>query len=110
MIPVDALNGSQKNRRRLAVWVACLAAMPCLASAQTAEPPKAERHAHQVTTAFGASRDDEYFWLRDDTRKDPKVIGYLNAENRYTDQFFSSIATLRERVRTEISSRIPAQE
>ena len=29
--------------------------------------------------------DDYYHWLRDDKRKDPKVLNYLEEENKYTE-------------------------
>ena len=32
-----------------------------------------------------ANRNDEYYWLRDDTRKNPEMLAYLNAENAYAD-------------------------
>lgn len=31
------------------------------------------------------SREDPYFWLRDDSRESPKVLDYLRAENAYTN-------------------------
>jgi len=80
------------------------------ALAEQGQSPTAERHPHEVKAPFGAVRDDEYFWLRDDTRKDPKILAYLNAENSYTDRFFKSIAGLQERVRQELSSRIPQED
>jgi len=29
--------------------------------------------------------EDPYYWMRDDDRKDPEVISYLEAENKYTE-------------------------
>jgi oligopeptidase B len=46
---------------------------------------------------------DDYEWLRD--RNDPAVIGYLEAENRYTDARTAHLAALREDIFAEISSR-----
>src|SRR5690606_32726510 len=40
-------------------------------------PPDAARKPHVVRTPFGAERQDEYYWLRDDERRDPAVIAYL---------------------------------
>jgi len=28
-------------------------------------------------------REDQYFWLRDDSRQDKEVLGYIKEENRY---------------------------
>ena len=41
-------------------------------------------HNHE-TRWGGAVMIDPYFWLRDDRRTAPEVIGYLEAENRYID-------------------------
>ena len=41
------------------------------------EPKKLEKHGH--------IRIDNYDWLRDDTREDPDVLAYLEAENAYTE-------------------------
>ena len=51
-------------------------------SATTPTPPIAAVRSHLVRSPNG-DRVDEYYWLRDDTRKDPEVIGYLEAENAY---------------------------
>ena len=37
-------------------------------------PPDVEPRPHTVTTPFGAQRQDEYYWLRDDSREDPAVL------------------------------------
>ena len=55
-----------------------------------AAPPVAELRAHQVTSPHGAVRDDEYYWLRDDTREDADMLAYLNAENAYADAVMAS--------------------
>ncbi len=35
-------------------------------------------------------RIDNYYWLRDDARKDKEVIKYLNLENKYTESWFKA--------------------
>ena len=45
-------------------------------------PPVAAKKAHPVVSEYG-TRNDPYYWLRDDTRKDPDVLAYLDAENAY---------------------------
>ncbi len=47
--------------------------------------PVAAQKPHTVTSPHG-DRSDPYYWLRDDTRKNPEVLAYLNAENAYTDK------------------------
>ena len=41
-------------------------------------PPIAAVRPHVVESPHGA-RTDEYYWLRDDTRADADVIGYIEA-------------------------------
>ena len=73
-------------------------------------PPVAEKHPHQVRAPFGAVRDDEYYWLRDDTRKDPHVLAYLNAENRHTDAVMAPLQPLRDRLYREMVARTPPNQ
>ena len=41
------------------------------------KPPQPKK-IPKVHTAHGDERIDDYYWLRDDTRKDPEVISYLD--------------------------------
>ena len=45
---------------------------------------------HRVSSPNGG-RDDVYYWLRDDTRSDPDVLSYLQAENQYTAAMLAPI-------------------
>jgi len=54
------------------------------AAAQQAEPPSAAKKPYQVQSPNG-ERLDEYYWLRDDTRKNPEMLAYLASENAYAD-------------------------
>ena len=36
----------------------------------------------------GDTRIDNYYWLRDDKRKNKKIINYLNEENKYSNFWF----------------------
>jgi oligopeptidase B len=51
-------------------------------------------------------RVDEYYWLRDDERKNPEVLAYLQAENAYTDAMLAPIAPLRDKLYGEMIARI----
>ncbi|MGC1346930.1 MAG: S9 family peptidase [Methyloceanibacter sp.] len=57
--------------------------------------------------AFGGARLDNYDWLRD--RKDPRVTGYLNAENAYADARLEPIKPLVDELAAELRAR-EAQE
>ncbi|MDB6164743.1 MAG: prolyl oligopeptidase family protein [Xanthomonadaceae bacterium] len=69
-------------------------------------PPDVEKKAHVVTAPFGASRSDEYYWLRDDTRKQPQMLAYLGAENAYTDAVMAPLKPLQGTLYDEIVGRI----
>lgn len=55
---------------------------------------------------FGDVRDDCYYWLRDDARKDPDVLAYLNQENAYTERVMADTKDLQEKLYKEIRGRI----
>ncbi|HAI47681.1 MAG TPA: oligopeptidase B, partial [Stenotrophomonas sp.] len=69
-------------------------------------PPDAEKHPHTVRAPFGATRNDDYYWLRDDKREAPKMLAYLNAENAYTDQVMAPLKPLEDTLYKEIVARI----
>jgi len=47
-----------------------------------------------VLEAHGDRRVDAYYWLRE--KQNPEVIGYLEAENAYTDGVMAGVADLQE--------------
>jgi oligopeptidase B len=67
--------------------------------------PRAEPRPHLVESPQG-NREDPWFWLRDDTRQDPDVIAYLEAENAYVDAYEKPYAGLIDRLYEEIVGRI----
>jgi oligopeptidase B len=67
------------------------------------QPPIATRR-REVIEAHSDKRVDDLYWLRD--REDPEVIEHLKAENAYTDAAIAHLSDLRERVFSEIRSRI----
>ena len=75
-------------------------------AAQTPTPPDVARKPHVVEAPFGASRDDAYYWLRDDSRKDKEMLAYLDAENAYADAFMAPLKPLQDALYAEIVSRI----
>ncbi|GGD32563.1 oligopeptidase B [Pseudoxanthomonas indica] len=77
---------------------------PALAAAVT--PPDAAKKPHVVKAPFGAERNDEYYWLRDDKRENPEMLAYLNAENAYVDQQMAPLKPLQETLYKEIVARI----
>ena len=64
----------------------------------------------KTLSAHGDDRVDDYYWLRDDTRKDPEVISYLEAENQYLEDWFVVNHDRRQEIYEELVSYIPAKE
>ena len=69
----------------IATLLAGAAAAPLFAQTSAPTPPVAAKKPYTVKSPFGATREDPYYWLRDDTRKNPEMLGYLAAENAYAD-------------------------
>lgn len=66
-------------------------------------PPTAARKPKRFSH-FGIDRDDPYYWMNQ--RDDPEVLGYLNAENAYTDQVMEPHKPLQDKLYQEMVSRI----
>ena len=67
--------------------------------------PLAEVRPHTVESPNG-NRVDPYYWLRDDERKDPDVLAYLEAENAWFRRHMEPLKPLTERLYQEIVGRI----
>lgn len=69
----------------------------------TAIPSAASKlHVHET---HGHQREDKYFWLRDDSREDPKVLAYLEEENDYTEQKMAPLSELQQNLYDEMVAR-----
>jgi oligopeptidase B len=71
-----------------------------------ATPPDAAKKPHVVKAPFGAERQDEYYWLRDDKREEPAMLAYLNAENAHADTVMAPLKPLQDTLYKEIVGRI----
>lgn len=67
-------------------------------------PPIAAVHPHSLTY-HGDERIDPYYWLRDDTRSDPAVLDYLQAENGYTEAMLRPTEALQKTLYQEMVDR-----
>jgi oligopeptidase B len=74
-------------------------------AAAQARPPVAARKPHPVVSPNG-TRDDPYYWLRDDTRSKPEVLNYLKAENAYYEARSAPYHPLVEKLSKEIIGRV----
>ena len=81
-------------------------ALPPGAVSEPVQPPVAEQRPHEVTAPHGATRQDEYYWMRDDERADPDMLAYLEAENDYADAVMAPLADSKAALYEEIVGRI----
>jgi len=77
-----------------------------LVAAESPKPPVISKKSHAVTAPHGAVRNDEYYWLRDDDRKNPEMLSVLKAENAYADAILAKSKPLADTLYTEITGRI----
>lgn len=76
---------------------------------QAVKPPQAGKVPHSMTL-HGVTRVDDYYWMRDDERKAPKVISHLNAENAYAKEGFKPFNELKQRLFDELVARLDKDE
>jgi oligopeptidase B len=69
------------------------------------KPPTADRRPHAVVSPQG-TRNDPYYWLRDDTRSKPDVLDYIKAENTYYDAMTAHYKGLTESLSKELIGRL----
>lgn len=71
---------------------------------------KCEETAHRFLGAAPMAearvKVDDYFWLRDDERKDPDVISYLTAENKFAEEQTERLDGLKKELYDEILSHL----
>ena len=75
-------------------------------AASNLSPPVAAKKPYEVEGPNGIKRQDEYYWLRDDTRKNPEMLAYLNAENAYADSLMAPLKESQEKIYQEIIARV----
>ena len=93
-------------------FLACLMTVSCTNPSQPLDapgdshrPPLAEQRTHTVASASG-DREDPWYWLRDDSRQDPAMLAYLQAENAWFERHMAPLAPLTDRLYEEIVGRI----
>lgn len=99
------------GRRRWRMATYAVISLSLLGQAAWAQPlaPSAEIIPHPLT-AQGETRVDDYYWLRDDSRQNKKVLNYLTAENRYTEQMMQPYKKLRDSLYQEMLGRISPED
>ncbi|NOI75097.1 S9 family peptidase [Vibrio coralliilyticus] len=101
----------------LAVSVALIAGCSSQGVQTVAQPSQLELAVQQVPAPVakkepyalnnhGERRIDNYYWMRDDERKDPEILAHLEKENQYTDSVLKHTEQLQEKLFQEIKGRI----
>lgn len=85
-----------------------LMAADAVPSAAVVTPPVATRKDHTITTKFGVSRIDPYYWLNQ--KEDPEVLAYLKAENAYAEAQLAPLEALQTEVYDELKARFSAED
>ena len=68
-------------------------------------PPVAAKKPYQVPSPNGA-REDDYYWLRDDSRQSAEMLDYLKKENLYRDAAMAATTGLQQKVYDELIARL----
>ena len=58
----------------------------------------------------GDIRIDNYYWIRDDSRSDPKVVAYLENENDIANKWFKSKKDYQSDIVKELMEQVPDEE
>ncbi len=72
---------------------------------ETPAPPVAAAKPYAVVSPHG-TRNDPYYWLRDDTRSRPEVLDHLKAENAYYEAMSAPYRALTETLAKEMIGRL----
>ena len=67
--------------------------------------PIAKKVPHKMVI-HNHTRVDDYYWMRDDSRKNPEVLAHLAAENEYTKAQLQHTEAMQEKIFQEIKARI----
>ncbi|MBU2870375.1 S9 family peptidase [Colwellia sp. E2M01] len=67
--------------------------------------PIAKKVPHKIIT-HDHTRIDDYYWMRDDERKDAEILAHLAAENAYTSAKLKHTEAMQEQIFQEIKARI----
>ena len=94
LIALGALSGA--NGDSTGPGIAAVSEAPATAPA----PPVAAARPFTVESPHG-SRVDNYYWLRDDTRRNAEVLAYLAAENAYADAMLAHAKEMEDRLYKE---------
>lgn len=73
-------------------------------------PPMAEEIEHELVDAPNVTRQDPFYYLRDDDRKNSKVLKYLQEENEYRKSVMADTEQLQDELYHEMRGRIQEKD
>ena len=89
-----------KTRLILVLFVtSCISEKPEIMMTAEKQPYLLQNH--------GDERIDNYYWIRDDSRSDPKVIEYLKNENKLSAEWFESKFDHQSEIVNELLEQVP---
>ncbi|WP_394223231.1 S9 family peptidase [Alteromonas gracilis] len=95
---------SVENKTETPQEVAKSAASSIMLNTQT-NAPEAKKVPYKMT-AHGVTRNDNYYWMRDDSRTDKEILAHLEQENSYVETVLAPLKSTRESLFEELVSRI----
>ena len=72
--------------------------------------PPVPKKIRKKLKAHGDTRIDNYYWLRDDTRKNNEILNYLKKENSYSKNWFESNNVDAKKLFQSYKKRLPILE
>jgi len=89
-----------KTRLILVLFItSCISEKPEIMMTAEKQPYLLQNH--------GDERIDNYYWMRDDSRSDPKVIEYLKNENKLSAEWFESKFDHQSEIVNELLEQVP---
>ena len=67
--------------------------------------PVAKKIPYELSN-HGQTRIDNYYWMRDDERKDVDVLSHLKAENEYADKLLAHTSDFQDKIFNELNDRM----
>jgi len=99
---------------RAAALLLAVAALPSVAGAErpsaTAPAPPVARKIPHAIEVHGDTRDDPWFWMRDDSRSNPELLAWLAAENAYLEACLAHTRPVQDMLVEEMAARVDLRE
>ena len=93
-----------ENKTEHSQQVAVSAAPSIMLNTQVSAPV-AKKVPHEMR-AHGVTRNDNYYWMRDDSRTDKEILAHLEQENSYVETVLAPLKETREALYEELVSRV----